>query len=192
MRSQHCEIAWRRRTEGACGSTAASSASGAIGPKTYRRSYGTRTNPRVAVNLRDHFPHPYTLEDGEEWLRAALVQDPEVNFALATDRELIGSIGLKLGEDVYRHAAEVGYWLGEPFWSRGIATRAVRALSDWAFADFGLLRLHAYVFGDNTASMRVLEKAGFEREGVQRRAVVKSGRVLDQILYGRLASEDDE
>jgi RimJ/RimL family protein N-acetyltransferase len=147
-------------------------------------------NPRVAANLRDRFPHPYTLDDGEEWLYAGLRQDPEVSFALATDEELIGTIGLKLGDDVYAHSAEVGYWLGEPYWGRGIATRALQEFSDWAFANFGLLRLHAYVFSDNPASMRVLEKAGFEREGHQRQAVVKSGRVMDQMLYGRLAPED--
>jgi RimJ/RimL family protein N-acetyltransferase len=149
-------------------------------------------NPRVAMNLRDHFPHPYTPEHAEEWLYAGLRQDPEVNFALATDEELIGSIGLKLGEDVYEHSAEVGYWLGEPYWGRGIATQAVRAFSDWAFASFGLLRLHAYVFGGNVASMRVLEKAGYQREGCQRQAVVKFGRVMDQFLYGRLAPEGDD
>lgn len=144
-------------------------------------------NPRIAEHLRERFPHPYTHEDAGEWLDAALHQDPETHFALATEEELFGTIGLRLGEDVYRHSAEIGYWLGEPYWGRGIATRAVQRLVEWGFENFGLLRVHAYVFSENPGSMRVLEKAGFEREARMRRAVVKNGRVMDQMLYARLA-----
>ena len=144
-------------------------------------------NPNVAANLRERFPHPYTHEDAGEWLDAALRQDPETNFVIATAEELIGTIGLRLGDDVYRHSAEIGYWLGEPFWGRGIASRAVSTLVDWGFDNFSLLRVFAYVFGENPASMRVLEKAGFEREAVMRRAIVKGGRVMDQMLYARLS-----
>jgi RimJ/RimL family protein N-acetyltransferase len=143
-------------------------------------------NPRVASNLRERFPHPYAHEDAAEWLDVALRQDPETNFAIATDEELIGTIGLRLGEDVYRHSAEIGYWLGEPFWGRGIASRAVAALTDWGFEQFSLLRVFAYVFSENPASMRVLEKAGFELEATMRQAVVKNGQVMDQRLYARL------
>jgi ribosomal-protein-alanine N-acetyltransferase len=144
-------------------------------------------NPRVAAHLRERFPHPYTHEDAAEWLDAALQQDPETNFAIASDEELMGTIGLRLGEDVYRHSAEVGYWLGEPILGRGIASRAVTTLADWGFENFGLLRIFAYVFSENGASMKVLEKAGFELEATMRRAVVKNGRVMDQMLYARLA-----
>jgi len=144
-------------------------------------------NARVAANLRDRFPHPYTREDGVEWLAAAEQQDPETNFVIANDRELIGTIGLSLGHDVYRHSAEVGYWLAEPFWGRGLATQALRAISEWGFASFGLLRIYAYVFVENVASKRVLEKAGYEFEGRMRSAVVKNGRVMDQLMYARLS-----
>lgn len=144
-------------------------------------------NPNVAANLRERFPHPYTHEAAGEWLDVALHQDPESNFVIATEDELIGTIGLRLGEDVYRHSAEIGYWLGEPFWGRGIASRAVAAMVDWGFENFNLLRIHACVFSENPASMRVLEKAGFEREATMRRAVVKNGRVMDQVLFARLS-----
>ena len=96
-------------------------------------------NARVAANLRDRFPFPYTVEDGREWLAAAAQQDPEANFVIATRVELIGTIGLNLGDDVYRHSAEVGYWIAEPFWGQGITTRVLRTFTDWGFAEFGLL-----------------------------------------------------
>lgn len=144
-------------------------------------------NPRVAANLRDRFPHPYTVEDGLEWLAAAAQQDPEANFVIATEAELIGTVGLSLGDDVYRRSAEVGYWVAEPFWGRGIATRVLRAITEWGLAHFDLLRIYAYVFADNVASARVLEKAGYELEGTMRRAVVKDGRVMDQMVYAKLS-----
>lgn len=145
-------------------------------------------NPRIAENLRERFPHPYTHEDAAEWVSLAVEQDPETNFAIALDDELIGTIGLRLGEDVYRHSAEVGYWVGEPFWGRGIATCAVDEITAWGFGTFGLLRVFAYVFSENAASMCVLENAGFDLEARMRQAVVKNGRVMDQMLYARLAS----
>jgi len=144
-------------------------------------------NPRVAANLRDRFPFPYTVEDGREWLAAADQQDPEANFVIATEAELIGTIGLILGDDVYRHSAEVGYWIAEPFWGRGIATRVLDAITEWGFAQFSLLRIFAQVFSDNIASVRVLEKAGYELEGTMRQAVIKNGRVMDQLIYARLS-----
>lgn len=147
-------------------------------------------NPRVAEHLRDRFPHPYTKRDALEWLAVATRQDPETNFAIAVDDELVGTVGLQLGEDVYRHSAEIGYWLGEACWGRGIATEAVRVLTEWGFSRIGLLRIHALVFEANPASIRVLEKAGFELEGRMRNAVVKSGRVMDQLLFARLAPKD--
>ena len=103
----------------------------------------------VSIQLRDRFPFPYTPEDGEKWLRAAVAQDPETAFAIASPEELIGGIGLELGSDVHLRTAELGYWLGRPFWGHGFATRAVRALSAWAFETFELDRLGACVFENN-------------------------------------------
>lgn len=144
-------------------------------------------NPHVAETLRDRFPFPYTWEDAEEWIGAALQQEVETHFAIDADGGLIGTIGMKLGEDVYRQSAEIGYWVSEDYWNRGITTRAVRALTDWGFAEFDIIRMFAYVFESNPASSRVLEKAGFELEGRMRCAVIKQGRLMDQLLYGRLA-----
>lgn len=148
-------------------------------------------NAKVAVNLRDRFPHPYTLQDARQWIELMLELRPETNFVIETGGELCGTIGMQIGEDVHRIDAELGYWLGEPYWGRGLATASVVSFRDWAFERFPMLeRLHAFVFESNPASARVLEKAGFELEGRLRRSVLKRGQVLDQLLYARLRPED--
>ena len=91
-----------------------------------------------------------------------------------------------LGRDIARLSAEMGYWLGEEFWGRGLATRAVTAASEWAFDNYKLTRVFAMAFSHNAASIRVLEKAGFEREGLLRRSAIKNGVVLDQILFAKV------
>lgn len=143
-------------------------------------------NRRIAMNLRDRFPHPYTRADAAAFLEAVWAQQPESDFAIASRTEVIGGIGLHRLSDVHRLSAEVGYWLGEPYWGRGITTRALRALTEWAFATSPLERLHAGVFELNAGSIRVLEKAGYQLEGRLRRSVVKDGKVIDQLLYARL------
>ncbi len=143
-------------------------------------------NRNVWLGLRDRFPHPYTAADAAAWLEASGRQEPETHFAIASATELVGGIGLELQEDVHRHSAEIGYWLGEPFWGRGIATRAVRALTDWAFAQFPLVRIYARVFSSNPASARVLKKCGYLLEGRCRRAVHKDGVWLDELIHARL------
>jgi [ribosomal protein S5]-alanine N-acetyltransferase len=140
-------------------------------------------NRRISINLRDRFPCPYTRADAEAFLAAAWAQQPESDFAIASRHEVIGGIGFHRQADVYRLSAEIGYWLGEPFWGRGIATQAVRALADWVFATTPLVRLYAHVFEWNPASARVLEKAGFTLEGRMRRSVIKDGRIIDQLTY---------
>ena len=141
-------------------------------------------NRRISINLRDRFPYPYTRADADAFLEAAWVQQPESDFAIASPREGIGGVGFHRQSDVYRLSAELGYWLGEPFWGRGIATRAVRALSEWVFSTTPVVRLYAHVFDWNPASARVLEKAGFALEGRMRRSVIKDGEIIDQLVYG--------
>lgn len=143
-------------------------------------------NPKIAANLRDQFPHPYTRRDGTDFLDYAQLQEPECSFALEYGGEAVGGVGFLLGRDIARISAEMGYWLGEELWGRGLATRAVQATSDWAFDNYKLTRVFAMAFAHNAASIRVLEKAGFEREGVLRRSAIKNGGVLDQILYAKV------
>ncbi|MGH7806164.1 MAG: GNAT family N-acetyltransferase [Candidatus Binatia bacterium] len=140
-------------------------------------------NRRIWLNLRDRFPHPYTAVSAQRWLDQVALEQPTVSFAIATPKELIGGIGLVLGTDVFRDTAEIGYWLAEPFWNRGIATRAVGAFTAWAFEHHSLRRVFAGVFETNLASARVLEKCGYVREGRLRKSILKDGRVLDELLY---------
>jgi len=146
-------------------------------------------NANVARHLEDRFPHPYTEEKAREWLAHVAEQDPLTHFAIATQEEVIGGIGFHIREDVYRRTAELGYWLGETYWGRGIATRAVRGVTSWAFENFPLERIQARVFETNPASCRVLEKAGFTYEGRLRRSVLKINVLMDQVVYAILRHE---
>jgi RimJ/RimL family protein N-acetyltransferase len=137
----------------------------------------------VWLNLRDQFPHPYTLTDAEGWIGFASGQTPPTSLAIEVDSHAIGGVSLRLHEDVERVAAELGYWLGRAFWNRGFMTAAVRAMTDYGFEQFALTRIYAVPFSANAASQRVLEKAGYAREGVLRRSAIKDGAVTDQVLF---------
>jgi RimJ/RimL family protein N-acetyltransferase len=141
-------------------------------------------NRNVSRNLRDRFPYPYTDADAKKWVARATSRTPVRDFAILVDGVAAGGIGVEPGEGEGRRCADVGYWLGEPFWGRGIATEALRAITDYAFATFDVCRLEAGVFDWNPASARVLEKAGYTLEGRARRAVIKDGRIGDRLLYG--------
>ena len=140
-------------------------------------------NRNVWINLRDRFPHPYTANDARRWLESVVGRDPETNFAITVADEVVGGIGFTVQDDVARHSAEIGYWLGEEFWGRGIATDALIAVTDYAFANYDLCRLYAHVFEWNQASARVLEKAGYVFEGRLRKSVTKEGKTIDQLMY---------
>lgn len=147
-------------------------------------------NRKIWLNLRDAFPYPYKLEDAAAWIRMAGRHYPEVSFAIAAADEVIGGIGLGLQTDVNYRSCEIGYWVGEPFWGRGIATAALCGLTDYAFAQYNLIRLFAYVFEWNPASMRVLEKAGYTYEGRLRKSATKDGQTVDQLLYARVLESE--
>jgi ribosomal-protein-alanine N-acetyltransferase len=140
-------------------------------------------NRKIWRCLRDLFPHPYRLEHATEFIRRTSAAAPRTVFAIATQTEAIGSIGLSLGQDVHRYTAELGYWLAEPWWGRGIMTLAVRAMVEYAFGELSLRRVHAAPFAHNLASARVLEKAGFSLEGRMRASAYKDGKTIDQWLY---------
>jgi ribosomal-protein-alanine N-acetyltransferase len=142
-------------------------------------------NRKIWLGLRDLFPHPYTLDDANEFLRGAISAQPSTNFCIAIDKEAVGGIGIRLGEDVHRHTAGLGYWLSEDFWGHGIMSEAVPAVTDYCFENFPLHRIDAEAYANNLASVRVLEKAGFVLEGRLRKNVVKDGQILDSLLYAR-------
>lgn len=144
-------------------------------------------NVNVWNNLRNYFPHPYTDENGMEWLNKVVDAPlPALNLAIDVDGEAVGGIGLILNTDVYIKSAEIGYWLGEPFWGKGIATEAVRLMTEHAFYYFDLVRVYAEVFETNKASMRVLEKNGYYLEGVRRKAVFKNEVLMDDYIWVKL------
>ena len=141
---------------------------------------------RIWRNLRDAFPHPYTLADAKRWIEIANPAPPPLNFAIVVDGAAVGGIGLLLKEDVFRRSVEIGYWLGEEYWGRGIVTEAVRAVTDYAFATFDICRVYAGVFEWNPGSIRVLEKAGYEFECRLKKSVTKDGETIDELIYAMI------
>lgn len=143
-------------------------------------------NRKIWLNLRDAFPHPYTLEDAASWIRSACAENPELSYAIEVGGMAAGGIGITLLPDVERCTADIAYWLGEKYWGRGIVTQVLAAASEYAFATLDITRLQAWVFAWNAASMRVLEKCGYVREAVMRKSAIKDGKVIDRMLYARL------
>jgi [ribosomal protein S5]-alanine N-acetyltransferase len=143
-------------------------------------------NPRVARTLRDRFPHPYTIEIARAWLPTVASAEPVTSFAIEADGEAVGGIGLSMGTDVARRSVEIGYWLSEDYWGRGIMTEAVAAAAEFGFANLDICRMYAHTFSNNPASARVLEKAGFTFEGRLRKSVFKNGEFLDELIYARI------
>jgi len=144
-------------------------------------------NKRVWLNLLDTFPHPYTMEDAKAWISLSSVADPEVDFAIEFNGDAVGGIGLDLHGGVLAKTGTVGYWVGEAYWRRGIATAVVSAFAPAVMRTHGLLRLEARVFSWNDASRRVLEKCGFHQEALLEKRIVKDGMILDEIVYARTA-----
>jgi RimJ/RimL family protein N-acetyltransferase len=144
-------------------------------------------NRKVWRNLRNAFPHPYTTKDAVEWIAKAREPVPQRFFAIDVGGEAVGSIGFVQLEDVNARSAEIGYFVGEPFWNRGIASEALEACTQYAFRAFDIVRLQAEVFEWSVASARVLEKCGYVREGVLKKSVWKDGELIDSILYARIS-----
>ncbi len=146
-------------------------------------------NPRIASNMRDGFPYPYTIEKGKEWLEFnnnQYNQNSPQNFAITLDDTAIGGIGLMVGEDIERISAETGYWLGEEYWGRGIISSALRCILDYGFNTLNLERIFAKPLENNMASRKVLEKNGFVLEGILRKSAIKSGNICNQALYAKI------
>jgi [ribosomal protein S5]-alanine N-acetyltransferase len=146
-------------------------------------------NRRVARNLRDVFPHPYSERDARAFVKRHTADPASTHFAIEAEGRLAGAVGAEPLTGEHCHVAEIGYWVGEPFWGRGIATEAVSLLVGLAFEQLGVRRLQAAVYGWNGASARVLEKNGFTREGCLRNHVMRFGEVTDQFMYGLLREE---
>ena len=134
------------------------------------------------MHLRDRFPFPYEMEQARVFLSWIAKQASPTVWAIDVGGDAVGGIGIELHTDVERVSAEIGYWLGEEFWGRGIATEALVAVTAEGFKRFEITRLYALPFADHAASVRVLEKAGYVREGHLRRSAIKDGTIRDQLL----------
>lgn len=143
-------------------------------------------NPKIAANLRDAFPSPYTLEDAGKFISACMRQVPYQVFAIEYDGEYVGNIGLHRQGDVYRKTAELGYFIGEPYWYKGITARAVELICRYGFGELGVIKIFSGVFSFNTASQRVLEKCGFTLEAILKSAVIKNGEICDEYRYAKI------
>lgn len=140
-------------------------------------------NRNIWRNLHHRFPHPFTQADAKGWFSLLAAMTEPTHWAIEVGGVAVGAIGVDLGEGIYAKSGHFGYWIDEEYWGRGIMTAAVRSVSKYALSHFGLVRLEAPVFAWNPASMRVLEKAGFEREGILRKSVLKEDQLIDQVLY---------
>lgn len=143
-------------------------------------------NKNIADTLRDRFPYPYTIEDAKWWVDFQKNLDPKQNFAIRVNDKLAGGIGCDPQHDVNRKNIEIGYWLGEQFWKKGIASEAVKKMTAYIFMNFDVLRIFAPVFEINKASMKVLEKAGYHLEAIHKKAVIKNEVIMDEYLYVKL------
>ena len=146
------------------------------------------SNQKILDNLRDGLPYPYTEQDGQDFISAMLAADEDETFAFAitVDEKVIGSIGAFRQGNIHRLTAELGYYIAEEYWGKGIMTEAVKQLCDYVFSHTDIIRIFAEPFAYNSASCRVLEKAGFQYEGTLRNNAVKNGKVLDMKMYARL------
>ena len=142
-------------------------------------------NINIWNNLRDALPHPYSEKDGKEFIgRALALPKPATLLTIAVDGKAAGSIGIVLRTDVERISAEMGYFIGESYWNRGIMTDAVQQMVKYAFANFPeLCKIYATPFDFNIASHKVLQKAGFEREAILKQAAVKNGKIVDEHYF---------
>lgn len=145
-------------------------------------------NLKVSRDLRNIFPYPYTEEDAVRFIEFCKTQDLQKtrNLAIVFDGQAVGSIGITVGSDIYEKSAELGYWLGEGCWGKGIMTKAVKQMVQLAFQNRNIIRLYAVVFSHNLGSCRVLEKNGFELEGVLKKSAYKNGHFYDSKLYALL------
>ena len=132
-------------------------------------------NKKISDNLRDGLPFPYTLDDAKNWLNIILPENnPPRFFAITLNKQLVGSIGIVSKTDIYRKNFEIGFFISEDFWGRGIATKAIKAAVSYAFREFDIVRVYAEVFSDNLASRRALEKAGLKLEAPLAKNIIKN------------------
>lgn len=149
------------------------------------------SNKKIQDNLRDGLPYPYSEKDGIDFISSMISanEDETFAFAITLDDKVIGSIGVFRQQNIHRQTAEMGYYIAEEYWGKGIMTDAVKQICEYVFKNSDILRIYAEPFAYNTGSCRVLEKAGFQYEGTLRNNAVKNGKVIDMKMYSLLREE---
>lgn len=149
------------------------------------------SNKKIQNNLRDGLPYPYTEQDGKKFISTVLAANENDTFAFAVtvNEKVIGSIGAFRQTNIHNKTAELGYYIAEEYWGKGIMTEAVKQLCDYMFSHTDIIRIYAEPFAYNIGSCRVLEKAGFQYEGTLRSNALKNGRVLDMKMYSKLKTD---
>ncbi|MGE4485118.1 MAG: GNAT family N-acetyltransferase [Oscillospiraceae bacterium] len=149
-------------------------------------------NEKIACNLRNVFPYPYTMQDAKNYVEgcASNSEAEQLCRAVTVDGKAVGSIGIFLGSDVYSRSAELGYWLAEEYWNRGIMSAAVKQICEEAFERFDIVRIFAEPFAHNLGSRKVLENGGFALEGIMKNGVFKNGTVFDYCMYALLRPDE--
>lgn len=140
-------------------------------------------NPSIAHNLRDNFPHPYTWKHAEEYIDSLTGRDPQTDFVIEADGVFAGRIAVDLKDDIYRTTAEIGYWIAEPYWGKGLASKAIDLMTAYTLRHFDRVRLFAMCFESNTGSRKALEKNGFRLESIRQKAIIKQGVVQNDCVY---------
>lgn len=140
-------------------------------------------NKKIWLNLRDKFPHPYNLDDADFYINMILEEDPQYSFAIEFESKFAGMVGLLPMSDIYRKTAEIGYWLGEPYWGKGIMAEACQLVTDYGLNTLNFIRLHTGVFEQNIGSMKILEKCGYKKDGVFEKSIIKDGVIFDEHRY---------
>lgn len=144
-------------------------------------------NKKIWDNVRDRLPFPYTDKDADEWLKLNVGITPVLNFVIEAGENFAGSIGMVPKEDVYRCNMEIGYWVGEPYWNKGVATKAINLLEQLIWKDYhDVIRIYADVYEHNKASMKALEKNGFHLEAIHKKAVIKNNVLMDEYVWVKL------
>ena len=145
-----------------------------------------KNNPTVFNNGYDKVPNPFTLKDAKDFINLQISKKNQQRKLIYWKEKFVGEIGLEIKKDVFRLGAEMGYFIGEPFWGKGIASKAIKLMVEYTFNNFNIIRIEAGVFDFNKASMRVLEKNGFYLESINKNAVLKNGKIIDDYTWVKL------
>jgi len=146
-------------------------------------------NFEIWLNLTDVFPHPYTILSAEEFIDFCNKEQRNLYLCIDIANECIGIISLSLKKDVRHKTGEIGYWLAQSFWGQGIMSKVIKAFVNFCFTNYDLERIEANVYEWNTASLKILEKNGFTKEGIAKNSAFKNNKLTNEHKFALLKNE---